>query len=89
VASEKTFKISELFNTSSNENTGGDRVYSWGYLAVRYMMENKRDDVEQMLTLIRAGDWEGYQVLVRSWGTGFDGGFNVWLDSLSTESTTK
>lgn len=88
LASQKTFPLSELFNTSSNENTGGDRVYRWGYLAVRFMMENHRDDVEEMLSIVRAGDWAGYQVLVKSWGTKFDDEFNLWLDGLneSTES---
>lgn len=83
LASEKTFKLSELFNTSSNENTGGDRVYRWGYLAVRFMMENHRDDVEDMLKLVRAGDWKGYQTLVKGWGTQFDQAFSTWLDTLS------
>ena len=86
MASEKTFQLSELFNTSSNENTGGDRVYRWGYLAVRYMMENNRDDIEQMLALVRVGDWQGYQELVRSWGRKYDADFHQWLDDLTTAS---
>ena len=85
IASEKTYQLSELFNTSSNENTGGDRVYRWGYLAVRFMMENNRDDIEKMLTLIRSGEWQAYQELVRSWGTKFDSDFHTWLDGFSTD----
>ena len=86
MASEKTYQLSELFNTSSNENTGGDRVYRWGYLAVRYMMENNRDDIEQMLAFVRVGDWQGYQELVRSWGRSFDADFHQWLDNLAEKS---
>ena len=82
LAGSKAFQLSELFNTSSNENTGGDRVYRWGYLAVRFMMENHSSEIEQMLGLVRTGDWQGYQELVKSWGTGFDGEFHQWLDSI-------
>jgi len=45
LASKKTYSLSELFNTSYNNNNGSDRVYRWGYLAVRFMMENHRDKV--------------------------------------------
>ncbi len=83
LAKEQTFALSELFNTSSNENTGGDRVYRWGYLAVRFMMENHRDDVDNMLAFVRKGDWQGYQTLVKGWGSSFDLEFSVWLNKLS------
>jgi len=83
IAKQHDFALSELFNTSSNENTGGDRVYRWGYLAVRFMMENHRDNVEDMLKKIRTGDWQGYQQLVKGWGTTFDSEFTAWLQTLS------
>lgn len=86
VAQKNSFKLSELFNTSSNENTGGERVYSWGYLAVRFMMENHRDDVDEMLALVRAGNWAGYQALVKNWNTSFDAEFEQWLLTLSPKN---
>ena len=89
LASQKTFPLSELFNTSSNENTGGDRVYRWGYLAVRFMMENRRGDVDDMLAKVRTGDWAGYQALVKSWGTKFDDEFSLWLEGLNQVTETQ
>jgi len=83
IAKQNDFTLSELFNTSSNENTGGNRVYRWGYLAVRFMMENHRNDVEDMLARVRTGDWQGYQQLVKGWGTRFDNEFATWLQTLS------
>ena len=83
LAKEQAYPLSELFNTSSNENTGSVRVYRWGYLAVRFMMENQRDEVEKMLGLVRKGDWDGYQALVKSWGNKFDEQFSSWLLTLS------
>ena len=83
VAKQQGFALSELFNTSSNTNTGGDRVYRWGYLAVRFMMENHRDDIEDMLVFVRKGDWPAYQQLLKSWDTQFDNEFYLWTKQLS------
>ncbi|SEK94458.1 microbial collagenase [Colwellia chukchiensis] len=83
LAATQNFSLSELFNTSSNENTGADRVYRWGYLAVRYMMENHRGQIDAMLERTRSGDWLGYQRLVKSWGQQFDADFNQWLMTLN------
>ncbi|USD37165.1 MULTISPECIES: collagenase [Ferrimonas] len=82
LAGEGGYSLSELFNTSYNVNGGSDRVYRWGYLAVRYMMEQQRPRVEQMLTLTRRGDYLGYQQLVAEWGQQMDPDFERWLIEL-------
>lgn len=76
------YKLSELFDTSYENNGGGARVYHWGYAAVRFMMENERDKVEEMLQFLRVGDYVRYQSLVRSWGNSMDKNFDQWLASL-------
>lgn len=83
LAKDNSFALSELFNTSSNENTGSDRVYRWGYLAVRFMMERHRDLIDEMLVHIRRGNWQAYQRLIKSWGTRLDGEFSTWLATLN------
>ncbi|QLE86309.1 collagenase [Shewanella sp. Scap07] len=82
IAQSQKFALSELFNTSYETNGGGDRVYRWGYLAVRYMMEQQRDKVETMLGFTRNGDYARYQALVKQWGTSMDDDFQVWLKTL-------
>ncbi len=82
LAQENSFTLSELFNTSSNENTGADRVYRWGYLAVRFMMEQHRELIDEMLVHVRSGNWQGYQQLIKTWGTSLDAEFSQWLQSL-------
>ena len=72
-----------MFNTSYNANNGSDRVYRWGYLAVRFMMENHRDKVEQSLVLSRQGDWAGYQALMTAWSTSMDKEWFTWLNSVA------
>ena len=83
LAASRQYRLSELFNTSYEHNGGSDRVYRWGYLAVRYMMERRRPEVEQMLAKTRVGDYAGYQTLVRQWGVTFDRDFAQWLDSVA------
>lgn len=81
-AAAKTFALSQLFDTGYEANTGEARVYSWGYLAVRFMMERHRADIEQMLSLTRVGDYPRYQALVKQWGSSFDAEFSAWLTEL-------
>jgi microbial collagenase len=77
-----SYAFSELLNTSYEHNGGGDRIYQWGYLAVRFMMENHRTEVEHMLSLTRKGYYAQYQALAKSWGTRFDAEFSNWLIQL-------
>ena len=84
LAGKKTYQLSELFyNNSANWNT--DRIYRWGYLAVRYMMEKQRDKVEEMLFHVRRGDYPRYQKIVKNWGTSMDADFHAWLDTVATK----
>lgn len=73
------FQLSELFHTGYERNHGSDRIYRWGYLAARYLMEQQRPKVEAILQLLRNGDYPRYQALVRSWGTSMDQDFRQWL----------
>ena len=41
-------------------SNGVDRVYRWPYLAVRFMLEEHRGRVNDLLSLLRQGDYDGY-----------------------------
>ncbi len=69
--------LSEIFK--NNYNSGQDRVYRWGYLAVRFMFENHRNKVSEILNLTRTGQYPEYQVFMDSLGTSLDVEFNDWL----------
>ncbi len=86
VAATKKHPLSELFNTSYNQNGGTERVYRWGYLAVRFMMENHRVKIEQSLALSRKGDWDGYQALMAYWSTSLDEQWFTWLDDIAANT---
>lgn len=81
-AKKQIIHLSELFNTSYEQNGGGERVYVWGYLATRYMIEQQRNKVEQMLSLTRKGQFTRYQALVKQWGKSMDSDFSDWLKQL-------
>ncbi|WP_188301800.1 M9 family metallopeptidase [Streptomyces sp. CBMA156] len=79
VASQHTYKLSELFDTVY-ATSSQDRVYRWGYLAVRYMLEQHRSDVDAVLAKYRAGDWDGARAILKTTiGTRYDAGFDSWL----------
>ncbi|MGW6918076.1 collagenase [Kitasatospora sp. NPDC054939] len=78
-AGQHTYKLSTLFDTTY-ENTNSERTYRWGYLAVRYMLEKHRADVDAVLAKYRTGDWNGARTLLKSTiGTRYDADFDAWL----------
>lgn len=87
-AAKGTYRLSEIFNTSYEHNGGSDRIYRWGYLAVRFMMEHHRDKLETMLGFTRKGDYPRYQALVREWGTSMDEEFSLWLKKIAKNVQT-
>jgi microbial collagenase len=88
-APQKTYAMSQLFDTGYLKNGGTDRVYIWGYLGARYMMEKQRDKVEQLLSFTRKGDMPRAQALMRQWGTSMDADFAAWLDALKPAEAAK
>jgi len=88
LAGDKTYQLSDLFNNSS-ANWDTARVYSWGYLAVRYMMEKHRDKIDLMLTHVRRGDYTRYQKIVKDWGTTMDADFHLWLETVAIKKEDK
>lgn len=89
LAATKTYALSQLFDTAYESNNGTARIYSWGYLAVRFMMEKHRDKIEQILSFTRSGDFPRYQALIRSWSSSMDAEFAMWLTGLATTDTEK
>ncbi|WP_424641556.1 collagenase [Embleya sp. AB8] len=80
----KTYKLSDLFDTvydqSDDPDVNSARVYRWGFLAVRYMMQAHRADVETVLGKYRTGDWAGARTFLKQTiGTTYDAGFATWL----------
>ncbi|MFB7472310.1 collagenase [Kitasatospora sp. NPDC056184] len=79
-AAKHTYKLSTLFqNTYANSDS--TRIYPWGYLSVRYMLEKHPADVQAMLERFRAGDYPGGYAVYNNLGTSYDADFDAWLDA--------
>ncbi|WP_330294398.1 M9 family metallopeptidase [Streptomyces sp. NBC_00503] len=83
-AGKQTYKLSDLFDTvygqDADPDVNSNRVYRWGWLAVRYMLQAHPADVQTVLGKYRAGDWNGARtVLKQTIGTSYDAGFATWL----------
>ncbi|WP_394202111.1 collagenase [Shewanella waksmanii] len=86
LARTQEFSLSEIL--SNTYNSGTDRVYRWGYLAVRFMFEEQRGDVEELLVLARAGDAAGWLAYINNnIGTQYDTQWNNWLLTVSSNDT--
>lgn len=77
-AGRRTYALSTLFDTTySNDTT---RIYRWGYLATRYMLENHRADMDTVLGYYRAGNWSAARTYLTSTiGTRYDNDWYTWL----------
>ncbi|MCQ9074973.1 collagenase [Vibrio harveyi] len=76
-----TFTLSEIFETSY-DGFDVDRIYRWGYLAVRFMFERHKDDVNQMLIETRQGNWANYKATINQWATLYQSEFEQWQQAL-------
>ncbi|MER7761658.1 collagenase [Streptomyces sp. NPDC097619] len=83
-AGKQTYRLSELFDTvydqSGDPEVNSNRVYRWGWLAVRYMLQQHPADMRIVLGAYRAGDWAGARTFLKQTiGTRYDADFTRWL----------
>ncbi|WP_328957908.1 M9 family metallopeptidase [Kitasatospora purpeofusca] len=88
-AGKKTYKLSELFDTVYDQTADADansnRVYRWGWLATRYMLQQHRADMDAVLAKYRAGDWNGARTILKTTiGTRYDADFSTWLGACAS-----
>lgn len=82
-AGKQTYRLSELWDTTY-DNADTNRVYRWGYLAVRYMFERHPDEFGNALATYREGDWAGArEFLTGTIGTSYDQDWTNWLTECS------
>ena len=78
-AGKRTYALSTLFDTTY-DNSDSARIYRWGYLAVRYMLQSHRADLDTVLRHYRAGDWNAARTHLKTTiGTRYDADWNTWL----------
>lgn len=83
LASDANYSLSDVFATDYNHDV--NRIYRWGYLAVRFMIENHPADVDRLLQLGRSGEYQSWAEEVKRLGPQYDSEFATWLTTLSSE----
>lgn len=69
--------LTDIFNTKYKDGT--DRVYRWGYLAVRFMNEKHQDEYRKMAHFLKTDFFDGYKKLVDDSGQKYAAEFTQWL----------
>lgn len=77
------YSLSEIFATTYQHDV--NRVYRWGYLAVRFMFEHHPTEVDTLLQYARAGNYLKWAEEVTSLGVAFDQEFSAWLDTVAND----
>lgn len=78
-AGKQTYTLSQLFGTTY-DNADTTRIYQWGYLAARYLLQSHPEDVATLLGHYRAGEYDAaYSLLRDTIGTRYDADFADWL----------
>ncbi|ESP92111.1 collagenase [Pseudoalteromonas luteoviolacea] len=83
-----TYRLNEIFATTY-AGFDQDRIYRWGYLAVRFMFERHFEELKVMLSQTRQGNWSGYKATVDEWAQRYDQEFTQWTQELAGGSDNK
>ncbi|WP_342373768.1 collagenase [Myxococcus stipitatus] len=85
VGRNKTYQLSQVFRNTLE--SGSERVYSWGYLAARFMFEKHASQVNTILGHFRSGNYSTYYYnVLPGIGTSYDAEFHQWIDCVATAS---
>ncbi|WP_440876126.1 collagenase [Thalassotalea sp. PLHSN55] len=80
---EKWLTLQQVFDTEYRD--GGDQVYKWGYLAVRFMYERHVEEYRQLAHFLKTDFFDGYKKLLDESGEQYQSEFNQWLVDLSAD----
>ncbi|WP_299013988.1 M9 family metallopeptidase [uncultured Photobacterium sp.] len=85
-ARQRSYSFSEVLN--NNYTSGQERIYRWGYLAVRFMFEEAPEMVDQLMEYARAGDVDGWLNYINtSIGYSLDNQWYNWLLTVQSDDT--
>lgn len=77
-----TYTLGTIFETTY-DGFDVDRIYRWGYLAVRFMFERHFSELDLMLDSTRVGDWAAYKSRVNTWAGNYGTEFTAWTQTLT------
>ncbi|MCJ8270884.1 MAG: collagenase, partial [Psychrosphaera sp.] len=71
--------LSDIFQTHNNGYATSP--YTWGALAVAFFAQQKPQELTQMLSLMREGQWDEWDGLMVSWAENHQAEFSQWLST--------
>ena len=75
--------LDEIFETTYDD--GVERIYQWSYLAIRFIFERQPSEVDQLLSFLRDGDYDGYLRRINAdVGTRNEDAWRSWLPAAET-----
>jgi len=74
--------LSQVFDNTYD--SGQVLVYNWGYLAARFMFEHHRDEIANMLTDFRVGDYAAYRTYLATIHDTQDTEWSAWLSCIAS-----
>ncbi|MFV8783572.1 collagenase [Microbulbifer sp. SA54] len=73
--------LSEIFATDYSGTV--DEIYSWSYLAVRFLFENHYEEVLAMTNSLKIDDFDRHKTHLDSWEVNYQEAFQGWLVALA------
>ena len=86
LASSRKYTLSAIM--ANNYDSGTERIYYWGYLAVRFMFEQHPEKVNELLAFFRTGDYDNYLSVINAIGSQYDSEWSAWLGTVTSNDTT-
>ncbi|MBN3493751.1 M9 family metallopeptidase [Vibrio neptunius] len=74
--------LSEVIETTYEDDT--NRIYRWGYLGVRFMLEEHPQHMARLLEFARKGDYATWSEQAKRLGVEFNSEFALWLETVSS-----
>ena len=81
-----TYDLPTIFATNY-DGFDQDRIYRWGYLAVRFMFERHANEVQAFRAEARAGSWDAVQTRFNNWASSYNSEFTSWLQTVTPGDT--
>ena len=79
-----TYSLQQVFNTTYS-NGDSDRIYRWGYLGVRFMYERHPQQVQELRSATRVGNWAQYKSIIDGWVANYSSEFTQWTQQLANQ----
>ena len=78
--------LGAIFATTYDD--GGARVYSWSYLAVRFLYQQDPDSLATLAGFLRNNDFENYRQQLDQFSQQWQDEFFTWLSSIASADST-